>query len=580
MIGDSLAEEPNSPETEENLESASPQSSLEALKNPETEENLESASSQSSLETLKSSETEENLESASPPLSLETIKSPETEENLEFTSPALSLEAANSAQTQATTELPSLRSVEEEIVTLLASENLQSTSQSVNADTSNDSAILESSPSAPPLVMDEPEILPIQEKEDESPSPVLVVEEVSSPSAQENAESISPPEPDSSVTSEPIPSPVAPTISAADAAVTSEPSPVIPEIAISNSRKRIFITGASGCVGHYLVETLIQETDHELFLLVRDPAKLRFDCNARPGINVIKGDVRNIFRYSKLLKTVNYVIMAATAWGGLQQQVLDINIYKNLQLLNLLDPKVCEHIIYFSTASVLDRHNQILKEATELGTEYIRSKSDFLRQVSRLPIYKRMTILYPTLVVGGDDKHPYSHLSSGLPGVTKWIKLIRFFKADGSFHFIHAQDIARVVKYLVEHPPQEQQTRHFVLANPAMTVNQAVEEACAYLSQKISFQITLKPWLADLLIFLFKIEMSPWDRFCLNYRHFTYQNPVNPATFGLPVYCATLSDVMKMSGIPRGNEISSQSSQTNQYKLVLDDQPSESNQEN
>ena len=38
---------------------------------------------------------------------------------------------------------------------------------------------------------------------------------------------------------------------------------------------RIFITGASGCIGHYLVETLIENTDHELFLMMRNPAKLR-----------------------------------------------------------------------------------------------------------------------------------------------------------------------------------------------------------------------------------------------------------------------------------------------------------------
>jgi hypothetical protein len=44
--------------------------------------------------------------------------------------------------------------------------------------------------------------------------------------------------------------------------------------------------------------------------------------------------------------------------------------------------------------------------------------------------------------------------------------------------------------------------------------------------------------------------MAAWDRFCLNYRHFTYQNPVNPETFGLPTYCPTFTDILKISGIP------------------------------
>ncbi|MDE5120331.1 MAG: SDR family oxidoreductase, partial [Trichodesmium sp. St19_bin1] len=41
------------------------------------------------------------------------------------------------------------------------------------------------------------------------------------------------------------------------------------------SHKRIFITGASGCIGHYIVEFLIQNTHHELYLLVRNPDKLK-----------------------------------------------------------------------------------------------------------------------------------------------------------------------------------------------------------------------------------------------------------------------------------------------------------------
>ena len=38
--------------------------------------------------------------------------------------------------------------------------------------------------------------------------------------------------------------------------------------------KKVFITGASGCVGNYLIEMLLAKTDYELYLLVRDRNKL------------------------------------------------------------------------------------------------------------------------------------------------------------------------------------------------------------------------------------------------------------------------------------------------------------------
>ncbi len=304
--------------------------------------------------------------------------------------------------------------------------------------------------------------------------------------------------------------------------------------------KRIFITGASGCIGHYITQTLIQNTEHELYLLVRNPDKLRIDLKIRPGIELLQGDMRQIDRYAPLLQTINVAVLTATAWGG--GDVFDVNVLKTMRLMQWLDPELCQQVIYFSTASILDRQNEPLKEARQLGTDYIRTKYDCYTRLSRLGIASRITTLFPTLVFGGEDTGKPSHLTTGLPEVLKWINLIRFLKADGSFHFIHARDIAQIVLHLVENPPNPAQP--FVLGNQPVTVNQAVEEICASLHKKIYFRIPLSAWLTDLIIALFKIQMSVWDRFCLNYRHFTYENAVTPASFGLNNYCNSLTDII------------------------------------
>lgn len=313
--------------------------------------------------------------------------------------------------------------------------------------------------------------------------------------------------------------------------------------------KRIFLTGASGCIGHYLAESLIQETNHDLYLLVRNPEKLKFDYNARPGITVLRGDMREIEQFGDLLKTMDCAVLAATAWGG-QQETFDVNVVKTVRLMNLLNPEVCQQVIYFSTASILDRENQPLKEAGQLGTEYIRSKYACFQQLSKLAIAPKITKVFPTLVVGGDGQRPYSAISSGIPEVVKWIDLIRFLQAEGSFHFIHAKDIAQVIRYLIDQPPTTDESRQVVLGNAALTVNQAIEQVCDYLGKRIYFRIPLSFWLANLLIALFRIQMAAWDRFSMEYRHFTYQNPVSPATLGLVGYCPTFAEVFKVSGVP------------------------------
>ncbi|EKQ68655.1 nucleoside-diphosphate-sugar epimerase [Leptolyngbyaceae cyanobacterium JSC-12] len=313
--------------------------------------------------------------------------------------------------------------------------------------------------------------------------------------------------------------------------------------------KRIFVTGASGCVGHYLVEALIQETDHDLFLLVRNPDKLKVDCSARPGVTILQGDMQRIEEFSDLLKTIDCAILAATAWGG-PQEVFDINVVKTIRLLNLLDPDVCQQVIYFSTASILDRNNQPLREAGEIGTDYVRSKYVCHRQIAKLAIAPRVTTLFPTLLLGGDAQKPWSHISSGIAKEYKWINLLRFLSIDGTFHYIHSRDVAQVVRYLVDNPLSEDEPRELVLGNSPITADQAIEDACAYLNKRIYFRIPLTQRLLDFIFGLLRIKIEAWDRFAMKYRHFVHKNPVTPSTYGLLTYCSSFADVLKLSGVP------------------------------
>ncbi len=309
--------------------------------------------------------------------------------------------------------------------------------------------------------------------------------------------------------------------------------------------KRLFVTGASGCIGHYVTEALIRETGHELYLLVRDPQKLKLDTSLRPGIKIIQGDLRQVDQFSDLLATMDGAVLLATCWGG-PKEIGVVNVDTTLALLNRLNPQRCQQVIYFSTASILDRNNQLLHQAGAIGTDYIRTKYECYLRLKELAIASQITTIFPTLVFGGDDVKPKSHLSAGLEQVTNWIGGIRFLRPDGSFHFMHARDIAQVVRHLVDHPPEN---REIILGNPAITANQAIEQVAAYMGYRVSVGVPLSIRLANLLIALFRVQMADWDWFCLQYRHFVYQNPVGPATYGLQPYCATIADVMRLSGI-------------------------------
>lgn len=306
-------------------------------------------------------------------------------------------------------------------------------------------------------------------------------------------------------------------------------------------RRRILITGASGCIGHYLCETFIGYTDDELFLVVRDPNKLQVPIDSRSGVNIVQADLRNLETLRELLSTIHCAVLVATGWGD-----PDLDITKTLELIQMLNPQVCQQVVYFSTASILGRDEQVLPEAKSLGTEYVKAKAICYEKLMAMELAFPVFTVFPTLVIGGATHKPYSHFASGLPEVLKWAALIRFLKIDGSFHFIHAQDIAAIVLQIVQHP-ELAPSHKLVLGNAAMTANDLIETLCTFAKKRIYFQLDLKPWLVSVLTRLFNIRMGDWDYFCLSYRHFQYANPVNPKTFNQTGYCPTFKDVLSQN---------------------------------
>jgi nucleoside-diphosphate-sugar epimerase len=311
------------------------------------------------------------------------------------------------------------------------------------------------------------------------------------------------------------------------------------------NRKRIFITGASGCIGHYITDALSQYTDAELYLLVRNPAKLRLPEHHDPTrITVLTGDMLTIEAFADLLATIDIAILTATAWGG--PDTYQVNLEQTHRLLDLLDPDRCERVIYFSTASILDRQQQLFAEAESLGTEYIRSKSLCLQKLADSPLVERITTLFPTLVFGGDAQKPASFLSVGIAEFRRWAGLARFLRGEGSFHFMHGRDIAQIVLHLVQNPRLARGER-LVLGHPQVTLNQLIVAICAAEQKKIFWQLDLSPPLVAVLIKLFRVQMTPWDAFCLKYRHFSYTQPTNPQTWGLTPYCDSLPELLEIT---------------------------------
>jgi nucleoside-diphosphate-sugar epimerase len=291
--------------------------------------------------------------------------------------------------------------------------------------------------------------------------------------------------------------------------------------------KNVFITGASGCIGHYVFEELVNNPDYHLYLFIRNPKKLRFNPAAFKNVTIVNGNMLEIQKQSELLKKIDYLIHIAAAWGS-----SEVNHKHALELFNELDPSHIKKVIYFSTASILGKDNKPNPTVEKIGTHYIRSKYEMFQELPKLPIYDKITTIFPTWVIGGDALHPSSHAMDGLRSARKWLKLIRFLSIDFSFHFIHSKDIAIVVKYILENKVDK---REYVLGNQAISADQLIDNLCAFYKVKRSLKFKVSS-LIKVVTKLFGWKISAWDRYCLEQRHLLY-DVANPSSFGIaPAY--------------------------------------------
>jgi len=322
----------------------------------------------------------------------------------------------------------------------------------------------------------------------------------------------------------------------------------------------ILITGASGCVGQYITSWLIENSNSELFLWVRDPKKITAINLENPRIKVLVGDLREPNKFKKELSEVNRVIHTATAWGD-PKRAKEVNIVAVKNLFNLLNPSNIKQIIYFSTASVLDRNLNLLREAFTYGTEYIQTKAQCLTELEAHELSGKIIAVFPTLVFGGrldgSSKFPTSYLTEGLRDAFNWIWLARWIKLFSRFHFIHAADIAFICGHLATSnfepakPFLKSKIKKLVLGQPHTSIDRAIQTILKWKGMRKVPQIPLWTWFIELLIILLPIQITNWDRFSLRQRHFVHEPVTSPETFGGISYAKDLDQVLHNSGIKK-----------------------------
>ena len=96
--------------------------------------------------------------------------------------------------------------------------------------------------------------------------------------------------------------------------------------------------------------------------MVRDKNKLPLAIQNNKRIKLLICDIRECNRFSKEISQINFLIHTATAWGD-PKRAYEVNIKAFEELLGMLEKNKLEKIIYFSTASILNKQCELMRES-------------------------------------------------------------------------------------------------------------------------------------------------------------------------------------------------------------------------
>ncbi len=305
---------------------------------------------------------------------------------------------------------------------------------------------------------------------------------------------------------------------------------------------RVFVTGSTGCVGGHIVEALAA-AGADVHALVRPGVEPPHLDVSDGRIAWERGTLENIGELAGTIGACDAIVHAAAAWND-SPHAWTINVDRTLDLINLCDPGRCRRVVVFSTASVLGRDNAPLPAAADHGTAYVRSKHAIRTRLLASALGHRLVLLYPTLVFGEEGRgHRASHVVREIRQARRYLPLARWVRATGSFHFMHARDIAAMVVACLSLRDVDG-PRELVLGQAAVSFDDTISAICRLTGRRHLGWVSLTPERVFRACRLLGVRLSAWDRYAIAHPYFTH-HVTRPEDLGLVSAYPTIDSVLE-----------------------------------
>lgn len=208
----------------------------------------------------------------------------------------------------------------------------------------------------------------------------------------------------------------------------------------------VFVTGANGLVGSFVVKELLKN-GHRPKLLIRDGANLDLIKDSIPFCEVVSGDILDSLMLEQHLNGCEVVIHTAgivSFDSNRKKEIYTVNVEGTSNIVNACLKTGVRKIVHVSSIAALSRPNvpALINEKTKWEESSFNSSYAKSKYLAELEVFRGgeegldFTILNPSVIIGPGDKNKSSTKLFG------FIEKMPWFYPNGYINHVDVRDVA------------------------------------------------------------------------------------------------------------------------------------------
>lgn len=223
----------------------------------------------------------------------------------------------------------------------------------------------------------------------------------------------------------------------------------------------ILITGATGLVGSYLTQHLVKQ-GKLVRIMVRNVAQLKLVEPLRNQIEVVEGDILDIFALDDALEGISQVYHCAALVSfhpKMRKLMKKTNVEGTENVVNACLERQNIRLLHVSSVAALGKNvdGSVITEQTKWKESAENSYYARTKRWAELEVYRGIeegldaVIVQPSIVLGyPPQNHPLFKLLSRIESGLTWYQ-------SGVSSYVDAEDVAKAMVIVMEHAPSGEQ---------------------------------------------------------------------------------------------------------------------------